>query len=76
LKYGSASHWLARLDRDHHELAAQVRAGKLTANAAAIEAGFRKRTFAVPIGDAHAAARVIARHYDRAVIIAALNEQW
>jgi hypothetical protein len=35
---------LARLDRDgHHELAAKVRAGELSANAAAIEAGFRKK---------------------------------
>jgi hypothetical protein len=35
---------LARLDRDgHDELATKVRAGKLSANAAAIEAGFRKQ---------------------------------
>jgi hypothetical protein len=35
---------LARLDRDGHaELAAKVRAGKMSANAAAIEAGFRKQ---------------------------------
>lgn len=35
---------LARLNRDGHtELAAKVRAGKLSANAAAIEAGFRKK---------------------------------
>src|SRR5690242_3559175 len=31
----------ARLDRDRPELAARVRAGELSANAAAIEAGFR-----------------------------------
>jgi hypothetical protein len=35
---------LARLDRDRPELAAKVRAGKLSANAAAIEAGFRKQS--------------------------------
>jgi hypothetical protein len=35
---------LARLDRDGHaELAAKVRAGTMSANAAAIEAGFRKK---------------------------------
>jgi hypothetical protein len=48
LKRGTAAHWLARLDRDGHtELAAKVRAGKLSANAAAIEAGFRKQTTAL-----------------------------
>jgi transposase len=44
LKRGTAAHWLARLDRDGHaELAAQVRAGAISANKAAIEAGFRKQ---------------------------------
>ena len=44
LKRGTAAHWLARLDRDGFaELAAKVRAGDLSANAAAIEAGFRKQ---------------------------------
>lgn len=33
---------LARLDRDHPELARKVKAGELSANAAAIQAGFRK----------------------------------
>jgi hypothetical protein len=38
------AHWLARLDRDgHDELAAKVRSGEMKANAAAIEAGFRKK---------------------------------
>jgi len=42
-KYGTAGHWLARLDRDGFtDLAAQVRAGTKSANAAACEAGFRK----------------------------------
>jgi hypothetical protein len=36
---------LARLDRDGYtELAAKVRAGTMSANAAAIEAGFRKQS--------------------------------
>jgi hypothetical protein len=44
LKRGTAAHWLARLDRDQRdELAAKVRAGEMSANAAAIEAGFRKK---------------------------------
>jgi hypothetical protein len=43
--YGSRDYWLARLIRDERiELAAAVRAGTMTANAAAILAGFRKRT--------------------------------
>jgi hypothetical protein len=39
----SAIYTLARLDRDRPDLAAQVRSGRLSANAAAIEAGFRKK---------------------------------
>lgn len=40
---GSVERTLARLERDgHHELAAKVRAGKLSANAAAIVVGYRK----------------------------------
>jgi hypothetical protein len=39
----SRSYTLARLDRDRPDLAAKVDAGLMTANAAAIEAGFRKR---------------------------------
>lgn len=35
---------LARLDRDHPDLAAKVDAGLMTTNAAAIEAGFRKKS--------------------------------
>jgi len=38
----SRAYILARLDRDRPELAAQVRAGTLSANAAATKAGFRK----------------------------------
>ena len=34
---------LARLERDHPELAERVAAGELSANAAAIKAGFRKK---------------------------------
>lgn len=41
---GSRAYILARLDRDGHaELAAMVRAGMMSANAAAIQAGFRKK---------------------------------
>ena len=44
LKGGTNSAYtIARLDRDAPELAARVRAGGISANAAAIEAGFRKK---------------------------------
>ena len=39
----SIEYTIARLDRDAPELAARVRAGDISANAAAIEAGFRKK---------------------------------
>jgi len=40
----TAKHILARLDRDgHHALAAKVRAGELSANAAALEVGYRHK---------------------------------
>lgn len=39
---------LARLKRDHPELAELVIAGELSANAAAVQAGFRTRYFSVP----------------------------
>lgn len=39
----SKEYAVARLDRDAPELAAKVRAGDISANAAAIEAGFRKK---------------------------------
>jgi hypothetical protein len=43
------SYLLARLKRDRPELAARVEAGQLSANAAAIEAGFRKPTLTVQL---------------------------
>ncbi len=39
---------LRRLKRDHPELAEKVVSGEMSANAAAIEAGFRKKTITVP----------------------------
>jgi hypothetical protein len=43
LKYGTAAHWQARLRRDRPDLAERVEAGELSANAAALEAGFRHK---------------------------------
>jgi hypothetical protein len=39
----STDYTVARLDRDRPDLAAHVRAGHMSANAAAIEAGFRHK---------------------------------
>ena len=39
----TATYTLARLDRDRPDLAEKVRSGELSANAAAVEAGFRRR---------------------------------
>lgn len=41
-KYGTVAYWLARLDRDRPDLAKLVRAGRISANLAAIRAGWRK----------------------------------
>ena len=44
LKFGTADYWLTRLDRDGlDELAAKVRSKELSAHAAAIKAGFRRK---------------------------------
>jgi hypothetical protein len=43
--YGTAAHWLARLERDGHTaLAAQVRRGALSAHAAALKVAYRRRS--------------------------------
>jgi hypothetical protein len=52
-----AKYTVARLKRDRPDLAARVEVGELSANAAAIEAGFRRKTMTVPADiDALAAA--------------------
>lgn len=57
-----ATYALRRLKRDAPELAAQVIAGEISANAAAIQAGFRKRMVTLP-ADPEALAQAIARRY-------------
>ena len=60
--YGtSASHTLKRLKRDNPELAEQVVRGELSANAAAIQAGFRRPTLSIP-NDPDRAAESILNH--------------
>lgn len=65
---------LARLERDgHDDLAARVRAGEMSANAAAIEAGFRKHP--TPLNQAQKLLSKMTRP-DRRVIWQQLNEEF
>jgi len=57
----SATYALRRLKRDRPELAEKVVAGKLSAHAAAIEAGFRRPTIAVPAEPDAAIAALVRR---------------
>jgi hypothetical protein len=71
---------LARLRRDRPELAGQVERGELSANAAAIEAGFRKRQVQLASDPRKAAAAIIAARGLRfakelAAVIAVWEEQ-
>ena len=58
----SAARATARLKRDRPDLADRVIRGELSANAAAVEAGFRGRTITLPLNP-EKAARTILRHY-------------
>ena len=72
----SPSYTLARLKRDAPELAKRVASGELSANAAAIQAGFRERSVNVPL-DPQKAARVLRRHFvgdNLRCLIAALTQ--
>jgi len=55
---------LQRLKRDRPDIADKVVRGELSANAAAIEAGFRPRKVSINMEDAHSAARSLLRHMD------------
>jgi hypothetical protein len=58
---------LDRIARDHPELHEKVKAGELSVNGAAIEAGFITRTVPMPL-DPEGAARCLARHFTRTEI--------
>jgi hypothetical protein len=65
----SESYALRRLKRDHPELAEKVVADEMSANAAAIEAGFRDKTATIPIHKGgeeqhERAAERLAKHFD------------
>ncbi|HIK94229.1 MAG TPA: hypothetical protein EYG03_19975 [Planctomycetes bacterium] len=62
---------IRRLARDHVDLLARVRAGELSANAAAIEAGFRPKTATFNVEDLDKALTAWLRHFDVSDVIAA-----
>lgn len=63
--YGTGdTYTLRRLKRDRADLADQVIAGTLSAHAAAIQAGWRKRTMTIPVADAERIAAYLRRHLD------------
>lgn len=51
-----------RLNRDRPDLAARVAAREISANAAAIEAGYRRRKVSVPVDDPSSIARSLRRY--------------
>jgi hypothetical protein len=65
ISFGTSTRYtLARLDRDRPDLAAKVRAKEITANAAAIQAGFRRPTVTMT-DDLPRAAATIVRQWGR-----------
>ncbi len=70
----SQSYTLRRLRRDRPDLADKVIEKELSANAAAIEAGFRERTISISLDPAKAAT-CLARHFDVPALISALKAQ-
>ncbi|MFB6889432.1 hypothetical protein ACFCX4_08990 [Kitasatospora sp. NPDC056327] len=53
---------LRRLRKDAPELHAEVLAGHLSAHAAMVRAGFRRRAVSVPVDDTEATARALRKH--------------
>ena len=78
---GTAAYFMARLNREHPDLAARVRNGELTTTSAAIKAGYRKPLMALP-KDREAAAAAILRRWGPdsarrfAVLLTTMAENW
>ena len=68
-----ATYTCRRLLRDRPDLFERVKAGELSPNAAAIEAGFRKKQISVPVGDAEACVRRLKKHYTLEEIVDGWN---
>jgi hypothetical protein len=66
---------VARLNRDHPDLAEQVNSGERSANAAAIEAGFRKRMFAVPSDNIEQAVDKLIKRFGLEAVRNAVNQR-
>ncbi len=60
----SRQYTLARLQRDRPDLAQAVLSGEMSANAAAISAGFRKRSVSVYPDDAQRTIAMLLQHFD------------
>jgi hypothetical protein len=59
---GNAAYTIARLRRDRPDLAARVLSGELSPNAAAIQAGFRRKTWTAPVEIEELAAAIERRY--------------
>lgn len=68
---------LRRLRKDAPELHAEVTAGRISAHAAMVQAGFRPKTVSVPVGRPDAVAEALRRHMspaDLARLVSLLTE--
>lgn len=70
-----ATYIVARLKRDHPDLAQQVIDGQISPNKAAIQAGIRKPYIRVRADDAHLAVAALLKHYTPIQLLAALNRE-
>ena len=76
-KGGNATAYtVRRLKRDNPELAERVISGELSANAAALLAGFRRPSLQIPADDAVRAAEAIRRRLGDGYALALLAELW
>ncbi len=69
----SVSYTVRRLKRERPDLFERVKAKEMTANAAALEAGFREKQITIP-ADPRKAARRLVRHFSREEFSALVDE--
>jgi len=65
---------LRRLRKSRPDLHERVLRKELTPHAAMVEAGFRQKKIQVPTDNVEAAMKIMLKHYDRAAILATLEE--
>jgi hypothetical protein len=73
LTSNTAAHALARLKRDAPDLAEKVIHGDVSANAAAVEAGFRNKRVSVRVHNAQSAANTLLKHMPDDVLVDLVN---